>query len=69
LPILATRIGHFPETIKEGINGYLAEPDDIDSMAETMIKFLDQPIQKRNIAKMAEELSWENYAQRILNKE
>jgi glycosyltransferase involved in cell wall biosynthesis len=28
LPILATRVGHFPETIRHGYNGYLAEPDD-----------------------------------------
>ena len=69
LPILATRTGHFPETIKDGLNGYLAEPDDIDSMAETMIKFLEQPIQKQNVAKRAEELSWENYAKSIINKE
>lgn len=68
LPILATRIGHFPETIKEGFNGYLAEPDDIDSMAETMIRFLEQPIQKQNVAKRAAEFSWENYAKSIINK-
>ncbi len=68
LPILATRIGHFPETIKEGFNGYLAEPNDIDSMAETMIKFLEQPIPKQNVAKRAAELSWENYAKTITNK-
>ena len=69
LPILATRIGHLPETIKEGFNGYLAEPDDIDSMAETMIKFLEQPIQKQNVALRAKEFSWENYAKSIINKE
>jgi len=66
LPILATRIGHFPETIKEGFNGYLAEPDDIDSMAETMIRFLEQPIQKQNVALRAKEFSWENYAKSII---
>lgn len=27
LPILATRVGHFPETIEEGVNGYLADED------------------------------------------
>ncbi|MFT5511609.1 MAG: glycosyltransferase involved in cell wall biosynthesis, partial [Bacteroidia bacterium] len=33
LPILATKVGHFPETIKEGYNGYLAEDQDIISMS------------------------------------
>ena len=43
LPILATDVGHFPETIKEGENGYLAKSEDINSMAETMLKSLDKP--------------------------
>ncbi|MFQ5674515.1 MAG: glycosyltransferase [bacterium] len=68
LPLLATRIGHFPETIKEGYNGYLAEPDDIDSMAGAMMRFLNKPIQRRNVAKRAQQLSWENYARAIVNR-
>lgn len=68
LPILATRVGHFPETIKEGDNGYLAEPDNINSMADTMIKFLEQPILRENVAKSAKQFSWGNYVLTILNK-
>ncbi|MFT5724080.1 MAG: glycosyltransferase involved in cell wall biosynthesis, partial [Bacteroidia bacterium] len=66
LPILATKVGHFPETIKDGYNGYLAEDRDIHSMAETMKKYLVQPLPKANVAKIAENLSWENYAMAIL---
>lgn len=68
LPILATRVGHFPETIKDGFNGYLAEPDNIESMAEVMQKFLHRPIDRSNVGLRAKDMSWQNYAKAILNK-
>jgi glycosyltransferase involved in cell wall biosynthesis len=67
MPVLATRVGHFPETVKEGFNGYLAEPEDIDSMAEQMLKFIDKPIPRENVAKTAANMSWDNYALAIFN--
>ena len=66
LPILATKVGHFPETITDGYSGYLAEAGDVDSMAAQMLRFLDQPIPRDNIREKAKELSWENYAKKIL---
>ncbi|MEO9885082.1 MAG: glycosyltransferase [Balneola sp.] len=66
LPILATRVGHFPETIKDGFNGYLAEPEDIDSMAEQMLKFLELPLPSENVYKSASKMSWDNYVSTIL---
>lgn len=68
LPTLATKVGHFPETIKDGFNGYLAEPDDIDSMAEVMEKFINNPIPSENVSISAKNFSWENYSKTILNK-
>ncbi len=68
MPVLATRVGHFPETVKEGFNGYLAEPEDINSMAKTMLKFLDQPIDRANVAETAAQMSWEGYGRAILSK-
>ena len=66
LPVLATRVGHFPETVKEGFNGYLAEPEDITSMATQMLKLLEEPINRENVDEMAQQMSWENYAKAIL---
>ncbi|MFK7970989.1 MAG: glycosyltransferase [Bacteroidia bacterium] len=68
MPVLATRVGHFPETVEEGFNGYLAEPEDIDSMAEQMFRFLDKPIERANVARTAANMSWDNYAKAILNR-
>jgi glycosyltransferase involved in cell wall biosynthesis len=68
MPLLATRVGHFPETVKDGYNGYLAEPGNIDSMAETMIKAIDKPIPREHVAETSQEMSWKNYANAILNE-
>ncbi len=68
LPVLATKVGNFPYTITDGVNGYLAEADDIDSMAETMLRFIDHPIDRESVAKKAENLSWENYVKGILEQ-
>ncbi|MBK7790047.1 MAG: glycosyltransferase [Saprospiraceae bacterium] len=67
LPILATRVGHFPETIEEGVNGYLAD-EDLKSRVETMEKMLDEPIDRSGVAKMKDHMSWKSYAEALLNR-
>ncbi|MEX0609385.1 MAG: glycosyltransferase [Balneolaceae bacterium] len=65
LPILATDVGHFPETITDGFNGYLAKSGDIDSMAKQMFRFLEHPLPRENVRKSASNMSWENYVKAI----
>jgi len=69
LPILATRVGHFPETVKDGFNGYLAEPNDIESMSGVMHRFLTHPTDRARVADKAREMSWERYAEVVLGSE
>ena len=69
LPILATKVGHFPDTIKHGFNGYLAEANDIDSMAETMLHYIDNPLPSENVKTISQHMSWSNYAKTILNRD
>jgi glycosyltransferase involved in cell wall biosynthesis len=67
LPILATAVGHFPETVKDGYNGYLAEAENIESMADAMEKIITRPIPGENIEESSREMSWSNYANAILS--
>jgi len=67
LPTIATKVGHFPETIKHGYNGYLAEPENIESMYSVMKEFLTNPIPRERVDEQARNMSWENYAKSILN--
>ncbi|CAH1001943.1 D-inositol-3-phosphate glycosyltransferase [Neolewinella maritima] len=66
LPAVATRVGHFPETIKDGFNGYLAEPENIDDMARQLERMITAPIPRENVRATTEDMSWDNYAAAIL---
>lgn len=68
LPILATEVGHFPEVIREGENGYLARPDDVNSMKECMQRFIAEPIPNEKVDQFAQGLSWKKYAKVILER-
>ncbi|MFM7814985.1 MAG: glycosyltransferase, partial [Flavobacteriales bacterium] len=67
LPILATRVGHFPETIQDGFNGSLADAGNVDDMARVMLKYLENPLPGEHVAQSTESMSWDNYASAILN--
>lgn len=67
IPMLASAVGHFPETIQDGFNGYLANPNDIHNMASVMEKAITNQIPRENIGKTSREMSWENYAKAISN--
>lgn len=64
-PILASRVGHFPETIVDGKNGYLANEGDVNDMARMMARFIEFPIPESNMEDMAKQFSWEIYAKAI----
>jgi len=66
IPMLTTRVGHFTETVKDGYNGYLADPEKIDSMVDVMRKAIEKPINRENVAASAKNMSWDNYAKEIL---
>ncbi len=68
VPSIATRIGHFSESIQDGYNGYLAEPNDIDSMYLAMKKIVEHPIPKENVTETSKNYSWKNYVKAVLNK-
>lgn len=67
MPILATKVGHFPETVHDGFNGYLAKPDNIEDMARIMELFIQSPIDRHNVELTTQNMSWEHYARTIYN--
>lgn len=66
LPAVATRVGHFPETITDGFNGYLANPKDIVDMVRVMQLSIDRPIPRENVVEATKTMSWANYAKAVL---
>lgn len=69
IPVLATKVGHFPETIKHGFNGYLAEAENAEDMAKQMLLSIQEPINRENVDAMAKKFSWDNYAAAILHRQ
>lgn len=67
LPILATRVGHFAFAIKDGVNGYLAEADSVESMALAMEKIIESPISAEKIREVKKKMGWDEYAHRIID--
>lgn len=67
-PLLATSVGHFPETIEDGFNGYLAKAENIEDMAAQMLRFLDSPLNPDHVEEKTKDMSWANYAQAILHQ-
>lgn len=66
LPAVATRVGHFPETITDGFNGYLANPKDIADMVRVMDASITKPIPRENVVEATKAMSWANYAKAVL---
>jgi glycosyltransferase involved in cell wall biosynthesis len=43
VPLVSTNVGMAPDLIRHGENGLLAEPDDIDRLAENVARLIDEP--------------------------
>jgi glycosyltransferase involved in cell wall biosynthesis len=66
LPVIGTRTGGIPDAIADGGNGFLLPPDDVEGMAQAMIRLTEDTALARRMGMAgrarAEELTWERYA-------
>jgi L-malate glycosyltransferase len=54
VPIVASRVGGLPEVVEHGVNGYLHAPDDLDAMAQSIVRLLtDETLHGRMAAEAA----------------
>jgi len=42
-PVVATRVGGVPDVIRDGVDGFLVEPGDVDSLAERLARLARDP--------------------------
>jgi glycosyltransferase involved in cell wall biosynthesis len=69
--VIATRVGGIVDLIQDGMNGLLAEPNDPDSLAVAMLRLIDYPdlreeLARRGTAFVGEEFSIDRTADAIL---
>jgi glycosyltransferase involved in cell wall biosynthesis len=69
-PVIATRVGGVPETVRDGENGLLVEGDDVDSMAKGLSELLLHPEAARSRAERAiadvEDYDWSRITDQYL---
>lgn len=65
-PIIATKVGAFTEFIQDGKTGYLCEPADAQSLADTILRFIVQKDNK-SIHVVPQNLRWDIIAQKYIN--
>ena len=70
LPIVSTKIGAIPDFIKDGWNGWLVEPSDVNGIADAMMKLLADPdlcrkFGERNFSLTQERYSWNAVGERL----
>lgn len=67
LPVIATSLGEIPEFVRDGCNGFLVSPRNVDALAGRLEKFVGEPAligeMRRNCAAFVkEELGWSRIA-------
>jgi glycosyltransferase involved in cell wall biosynthesis len=67
-PVVATWVDGTPEAVKDGSNGFLAEPHDVDALAERVARLALDPGLARQMGERGRERVDEFGASRILGK-
>lgn len=61
LPVISTKHAGIPDVVLHGQTGYLVNEGDVDSMAEYIIKVLQDPLHASDLGKMARENALKNF--------
>lgn len=51
LPSVGTKVGGIPEAIVDGVTGYLAAPDDVESLANQLRRLITDPIKRQSMGR------------------
>ena len=61
VPVIATNVGGVPEVIRDGLDGFLSEPGNIEKMAEFALRILGDDSRRRQMGKSARETAKERF--------
>jgi len=68
-PVIATKTGSLPQHVRDGKDGLLCKPDDVEDLAKTIQEFY-KPGRAAQLAKgvkaEGDEVAWQNYLQTLL---
>ena len=61
VPVVASRVGGLPEVIEDGVTGFLHPPDDLDGMAQSVVRLLSDEPMRRRVGEAACRVAHERY--------
>lgn len=61
-PIVATSVDGTPEVVRDGVNGFLSPPGDVEGLAEKVLGLLDDPEMRRRMGKSGKEMVFPRFA-------
>ncbi len=72
LPVVGGRTGGTPDSVSEGVSGYLIDPDDLHQLESVLTQLLSEPQLRQALAEkgrqFAQEFTWKLPAQRVWQK-
>ncbi len=67
-PVVATRVGGVPDVVRDGFDGFLVEPGDVDAMAERLARLAADPKLRRRMGEAGRASVHERYSvERLLD--
>ncbi|WP_119728659.1 glycosyltransferase family 4 protein [Thermomonospora amylolytica] len=69
VPVIATRVGGFPDQVRDGVDGILCEPDDVPSLTKALERFYapGEPERLRSAVRPVDDTPlWNTYLDRLL---
>lgn len=55
VPVVASRVGGLPEVVRDGVTGFLCDPDDVDGMAAAVLRLCRDPPRLARMSEAARE--------------
>lgn len=66
IPVVASRVGGIPDVVRDGYNGYLIEPGDVDALVDRLKRILEDTEKAQNMGMAGRELVAAHYDSRHL---
>jgi glycosyltransferase involved in cell wall biosynthesis len=67
-PVVATRVGGVPDVVRDGVDGFLVEPGDVDAMASRLAELASDPALRRRMGEAGRASVHERYSvERLLD--
>jgi N-acetyl-alpha-D-glucosaminyl L-malate synthase BshA len=66
VPVIASRVGGLPEVVRDGVDGFLIPPRDVDSMSERAIEILLNPSMRDRLGRQGRQWAEANFCTSIV---